>query len=138
MCSSDLVVGWRYPAINAFLNTSNNWWSNQDTYFPTFAQPTSSFLQWESELTMAYSKVMLRCPSNTAYTGTATLNYVSGTTLVPVETVSIQTDSTGQYFEFSPQTTSYQSGWNVTFSSLDVAVQSIEVSGVLKIGRAHV
>ena len=75
--SADSVVGWRYPAVNAFLNTSSNWWSNQDSYFPAFAQPTSSFLQWESELTMAYSKIVLRCPANTAYTGTATLNYVS-------------------------------------------------------------
>ena len=129
--STDSVVGWRYPAVNAFLNTSNNWWANQDTLLPTYAQPTESFIQWESELPQAYSKVVLRCPPNTAYTGTATLNYYADSTLVLVNEVPIQKDSTGQYFEFAPNTPVLQTGWNVSFSSLDIAVQSITVSGVL-------
>lgn len=129
--STDSVVGWRYPAVNAFLNTSNNWWANQDTFLPTFAQPVQSFIQWESDLPQAYSKVVLRCPPNTAYTGTATLSYYADSTLVLVNEVPIQRDSTGQYFEFAPNTPVFQSGWNVSFSSLDIAVQSITVSGVL-------
>ena len=129
--STDAVVGWRYPAVNAFLNTSNNWWANQDTFLPTFAQPVQSFIQWESDLPQAYSKVILRCPDNTAYTGTATLSYYANSVLVTESTVSIQKDSTGQYFEFAPNTPVFQSGWNVSFSSLDMAIQSITVSGVL-------
>jgi hypothetical protein len=129
--STDAVVGWRYPAVNAFLNTSNNWWANQDTFLPTFAQPVQSFIQWESDLPQAYSKVILRCPDNTAYAGTATLSYYANSVLVPESTVSIQKDSTGQYFEFEPTAPVFQSGWNVSFSSLDMAVQSITVSGVL-------
>ena len=129
--STDAVVGWRYPAVNAFLNTSNNWWANQDTFLPAFAQPVQSFIQWESDLPQAYSKVILRCPNNTAYTGTATLSYYANSVLVTESTVSIQKDSTGQYFEFVPNTPVFQSGWNVSFSSLDMAIQSITVSGVL-------
>jgi hypothetical protein len=129
--STDSVVGWRYPAVNAFLNTSNNWWANQDTLLPTYAQPVESFIQWESDLPQAYSKVVLRCPPNTAYTGTATLSYYADSTLVLVNKVPIQKDSTGQYFEFEPTAPVFQSGWNVSFSSLDIAVQSITVSGVL-------
>ena len=129
--STDAVVGWRYPAVNAFLNTSINWWANQDTFLPTFAQPVQSFIQWESDLPQAYSKVILRCPDNTAYTGTATLSYYANSVLVFESTVSIQKDSTGQYFEFAPNTPVFQSGWNVSFSSLDMAVKSITVSGVL-------
>jgi hypothetical protein len=129
--STDAVVGWRYPAVNAFLNTSNNWWANQDTFLPPYAQPVTSFIQWESDLPQAYSKVTLRCPANTAYTGTATLSYYDDSTLVTVSEVTIQKDSTGQFFEFAPNTPVFQSGWNVSFSSLDMAVQSIMVSGVL-------
>jgi hypothetical protein len=129
--STDSVVGWRYLAVNAFLNTSNNWWANQDTLLPTYAQPDTSFIQWESDLPQAYSKVTLRCPPNTAYTGTATLSYYDNSTLVTVGEVSIQKDSTGQFFEFAPNTPVFQSGWNVSFSSLDMAIQNITVTGVL-------
>ena len=129
--SADATVGWRYPAVNAFLNTANNWWANKDTLLPTYAQPITSFIQWESDLPQAYSKVTLRCPANTAYTGTATLSYYDNSTLVLVEEVPIQKDTTGQFFEFSPTTPVFQSGWNVSFSSLDMAIQSISVSGVL-------
>jgi hypothetical protein len=129
--SSDATVGWRYPAVNAFLNTANNWWANQDTLLPTYAQPITSFIQWESDLPQAYSKITLRCPANTAYIGTATLSYYDNSTLVLVGEVSIQKDSTGQFFEFSPATSVFQSGWNVSFSSMDMAIQSITVSGVL-------
>ena len=129
--STDSVVGWRYPAVNAFLNTSNNWWANQDTFLPSYAQPVTSFIQWESDLPQAYSKVTLRCPGNTAYTGTATLSYYDNSTLVTVSEVPIQKDSTGQFFEFAPNTPVFQSGWNVSFSSLDMAIQGITVSGVL-------
>ena len=129
--SADATVGWRYPAVNAFLNTANNWWANKDTLLPTYAQPDASFIQWESDLPQAYSKITLRCPANTAYAGIATLSYYNNSTLIPVEEVPIQKDTTGQFFEFSPATPVFQSGWNVSFSSLDMAIQSVSVSGVL-------
>jgi hypothetical protein len=133
--SSDSVVGWRYPAVNAFLNESVNWWANRDTYFPSGStysvQPTSSYLQWESSTAAAYSKVLLRCPPNTAYVGSASLSYVSQSTLVNVSSTDIQSDRSGQFFEFLVQSPVFQTGWNVTFSSLDMAVQSIEVSGIV-------
>ena len=129
--SSDSTVGWRYPAVNAFLNTSDNWWANRDTLLPAYAQPPLSFIQWESDLPQAYSKIVLRCPPGTAYTGTATLSYYGSSTLVPANTVSIQKDTTGQFFEFAPEAPVFQNGWNVSFSSVDMAVQSVTVSGVL-------
>ena len=128
--STDSVIGWRYPAVNAFLNTSTLMWKNTDTYLPSFANPTQSFLQWESDLASAYTKITLRCPSGTAFTGTATLNYYDGTTYTDIETVSISSDSSGQFFEFNLDPR-FQTGWQVVFSSLDVAVQSITVSGVI-------
>ena len=128
--STDSILGWRNPAVNAFLNSSTLMWSNRDTYFPSYAQPAQSYVQWESALAMSYTKVTLRCPPNTAYTGTATLSYYDGTVYTLVETVDFKADSTGQYFEFnvSPR---FQTGWQVTFSSLDISVQSVLVSGVV-------
>jgi hypothetical protein len=105
-------------------------WKNTDTYLPSFANPTQSFLQWESDLASAYSKVILRCPASTAFTGTATLNYYDGTNYTFVETVSISSDSTGQFFEFDLDPR-FQTGWQIVFSSLDIAVQSITVTGVV-------
>lgn len=129
--STDSVVGWRYPAVNAFLNSSDNFWSNEDTYFTSYAQPATSFLQWESELTQAYKTLTLRCPAETAYTGTATLSYVDGGTLTPVSTVSIASDSSGQFFKFTVEEPVLQTGWNVTFSSSKMSVQSVIVSGAV-------
>ena len=131
--STDAITGWRYPGVNAFLNTSSNFWANKDTFFPSFAQPDSSFIQWQSVLPQQYTKIVLRCPTSTAYTGTATLSYVTGGATIVVDTVSISRDSTGQYFEFTVDKPSDQTGWNISFSSLDMSIQSIVVSGAVTI-----
>jgi len=129
--STDGVVGWRYPTVNAFLNGTTLFWQNQDTYFPQFAQPAESYIQWESELSNAYSKVVLRCPSGTAYTGTASLFYVNENNQSINQTVPIQSDSQGQFFQFDIVSPSLQNGWKVEFSSLDISIQAITVSGLL-------
>lgn len=129
--STDQVIGWRYQPVNAFLNSDVVYWINYDSYFPSYSQPSQAFLQWESELPQSYDKLVLRCSANTVFSGTATLSYYDGTTLVPVETVEISRDSTGQFYEFSPDKPSFQTGWNVSFSDLKVSIQAITVSGVL-------
>jgi hypothetical protein len=129
--STDSVIGWRYPAVNAFLNNTNNFWQNKDTLLPTYAQPTTAYLQWTSTLASAYSQLVLRCPASTAYTGTATLSYVADTGTATVSTVEVSTDKTGQYFQFDIQVPSLQEGWKVDFSNLDVTIQSITVSGLV-------
>ena len=128
--STDSVIGWRYPAVNAFLNTSTLMWKNTDSFLPSFAQPSQSFLQWESDLASAYTKILLRCPEKTAFTGTATLSYFDGTTYTFIQTVSISSNTTGQFFEFNLDPR-FQTGWQVVFSSLDIAIQSIAVTGVV-------
>jgi hypothetical protein len=133
--STDSVIGWRYPAVNAFLNTDTLFWKTSDSYYPSYAQPSSSYLQWESQLTSSYSKVTLRCPPNTAYTGTATLYYVNDGNFLEVETVSVSSNSKGQYFEFTVDSPSFQTGWKVSFSSLEISIQSITVSGLLTLSE---
>jgi len=129
--STDSTIGWRYPAVNAFLNTDSNFWANEDSFFASFAQPSTAYLQWGSELGHAYKTVTLRCPAGTAYTGTATLSYVNDGVLTPAATASVSSDTTGQFFTLTVEEPVLQTGWNVTFSSTDVSIQSVVVSGNL-------
>lgn len=129
--STDSVIGWRFPAVNAFITDTPLSWSNEDSYFPSYSQPSESFLQWKTEYGQAYTRIVLRCPPGTAYSGTATLSYVDNSTLVPVSTVPVSRDSTGQFFEFSLEYPEYQTEWRVSFSSLTVSVQSVLVTGSL-------
>jgi hypothetical protein len=56
---------------------------------------------------------------------------VNGNVLTPVSTISVSSDSTGQFFKFEIEEPNLQTGWNVTFSSTTVSVQSITVSGAV-------
>lgn len=130
--SSDSVIGWRYPAVNAFLNTDDLRWSNEDSLFPASAQPAEAFIQWESELGASYEAITLRCPVGTSYSGTATLSYVdSNGSLAPVQTVNVSRDSASQLFTFDSISPVSQTGWRVSFSELTVSLQSITVTGSL-------
>lgn len=129
--STDSITGWRFSPADAFITNTSLSWSNEDSYFPSYAQPTEAYLQWKVDYSQAYTKVVLRCPPGTAYSGTATLSYVDSGTLLPVSTASVSSDLTGQYFEFTLDTPQYQTEWNVTFSSLTVSIQSVFVSGSL-------
>jgi len=141
--STDTVIGWRYPAVNSFLN-STTYWSNSDTYFPSYAQPSSAFLQWvnneffkssntspETPLYSAYSKVTLRCPTGSTYSGTATFSYVLDSVVTEIAEEPILADADGQYFEFNITAPSFQTGWRVDFSDLNMKVQAITISGVV-------
>lgn len=129
--STDNVVGWRKKAVNAFLDSDNLSWSNEDSFFPSSVQPAEAFLGWESEYVHTYSKVTLRCPVGTAYTGTASLYAVSSGAESLIESVSVQKDSTGQFFEFSPSGSVTSTSWFVRFSNPKVSIQSVAVSGIL-------
>jgi hypothetical protein len=131
--STDDTIGWRYGAENAFLNQNERFWSNEDSYFPSSVQPATAFLQWESELGQAYSKLTLRLPSGASYSGTATLSYVNNNILSPVTTAAVVTNDAGTYLEFSIKEPILQTGWNITFSEVKVSVQDIIVSGTLNL-----
>jgi len=133
--STDSVIGWRHPAVNAFLNTSTNFWASKDTYFPTYAQPAASYLQWGSTLGQAYSQVILRCPPETAYTATASFYYVTTSGLEQFQgTVSPSVDTIGQYYQFN-FTPIFNNGWKVVWSNTDVAIQSVTVTGAITLEK---
>lgn len=129
--STDLITGWRYPAVNAFLDTTTLNWSTEDSYYPSYAQPTSSYIQWESVLAQSYESITLRCPKGTAYTGTATLYYVNNGALSEVTSTAISSDTTGQFFTLIITTQVLQNGWKIEFSSAKISIQSITVTGVV-------
>jgi hypothetical protein len=45
--------------------------------------------------------------------------------------VSVSSDSTGEFYEFTIDAPVFQQGWKVTFSGTTVAIQSITVSGTI-------
>ena len=127
--STDSVVGWRYPAVNSFLNNTTLYWKNNDTFFPFYTQPTSAYFSWVSQLGSAYSSVTVRCPDNTVLTGTATLSYLLGGVLTEVCTTSVSLDDVGQYYTFDVNSPSFQTGWRIDFSDLTASIQSVTVTG---------
>jgi len=129
--STDSITGWRFPAVNAFLDTTTLNWSTEDSYYPSYAQPTSSYIQWESVLTQSYQSITLRCPAGTAYTGTATLYYVNNGVLSEVTSTEVSSDTASQFFTLSVTEQVLQSGWRVEFSSTKISIQSIIVTGVI-------
>ena len=134
--STDEIIGWRYPGINAFLNTTTTFWSTNDSFFPSYAQPTESVLQWESPLGAAYSNIVLRCPVGTAATATAELFYItSGGVEILAASALPLVDSASQYYEFVMQSPAFNTGWKVVWSNLNVAIQSITVSGAVTLGK---
>ena len=130
--STDSITGWRYPAVNAFLNTDDRRWSNEDSLFPSSAQPAEAFIQWESELGASYGSITLRCPVGTSYSGTATLSYVATSgSLEQVQTIDVSQDDAGQFFTFDIPYPTFQTGWRVSFSGVAVSLQSVIVTGSL-------
>ena len=129
--STDSITGWRYPAVNAFLDTTTLNWSTEDSYYPSYAQPTSSYIQWDSALAQSYTSITLRCPTGTAYTGTATLYYVNSGVLSEVTSSEVSSDTTGQYFTLNITEQVLQTGWRVEFSSTKISIQSITITGVI-------
>jgi hypothetical protein len=131
--STDILSGWRNPAINAFLNTDTLFWKNYDSFFPTYLQPTSAFIQWQSQLPSAYSQILLRCPPNTAITGEVRLYYydTASASYDLVCSAPVEKDLTSQFFRLNAFDPTFQTTWKVEFDDLKVAVQSIEVTGTI-------
>ena len=130
--STDDVVGWKYPPVNCFLNNSYVW-KTRDESFPTYAQPTQAFLTWKSKKYAAYSNITLRCPANTVYTGSASLYNKIDNQWYLIQETSIQEDSASQFFKFELDNLTFQEEWKVEWSTADIAIEAVLVSGVLTI-----
>lgn len=140
---TDNSPGWRYLAENAFLTTGAVW-RNQDTLLPSYVQPTSTYLAWESELPSAYSKVTLTCPSDFVCPANvyAQLSYREENNWAVEIRSYVKRSSTGFYFEINPDKVIFMNGWKVEWYQgdiedlnpapyLDMVVQSVSVSGTV-------
>ena len=129
--STDSIQGWRFSPANVFVE-STRVWRNKDNELPLYVQPEDAYLNWQSE-PAAYSKIVLRCPSNGVFSGEATLQYKSGNSWNFVQTAAVQLDSTGYYFEFNIGTPSFQEGWQVTWTDLTIQIEEVKVTGIVTI-----
>lgn len=137
--SVDDVLGWRYTSQYAFLGQNERFWSNYDGLFPNDNQ--SAYLSWQLPLPCSFSSILLRCPPNTALTGTATLSYMVCPDIEDTfcqnpewtfeETVQVYKDSSGQYYQFNINSPTFCKGWKVEWSDPSVSIQNIFVTGVV-------
>lgn len=132
--SSDQVMGWRFPPVNAFLS-NNSFWKNRDEFFPSYAQPAENFISWKSPKFSAYSKINLRCPPNTAYTGIATLSVKLNDVWTEVLEANVSSDSQGQFYSFELDNPTFQEEWKVSWGFSDIAISEITVSGIITLTR---
>lgn len=142
--NTDDIKGWRYSTKNAFVNLDQLYWSNYDSYFPSYSQPAE--LSWQMPLPARLSKITLRCPPNTGFTGSASLYYMTCSSSNegvfcddPVwtyaETVNVSKDETSQYFEFEIDSPWTVKGWKVEWTDQKMSISNIYVSGVLTLTR---
>lgn len=142
---TDSVSGWRYTPVYAFTNNTQESWRNYDGFFPSYS--SDAYLTWQTEYPNSYSSIKFRCPTDSVVTGTASLFYqicpqplegevyCSNPEWSFQQTVSVQRDADGQFFEFILESPTPQTGWKVQWSDPKVAVSGVSVSGVLTLLR---
>lgn len=141
--STDGSFGWRFPPSNAFVPETDLFWKNFDTLLPDYAQPTESYLRWQSEKPNALTAVRVNLPPQTVVPTTveATLSYGVGSGWVPADSAKLTLNGGQNYFLFEIDAPTFQNSWQVSWASEDgspylpVSVESIEVSGVITLAR---
>lgn len=145
LSSTDGIRGWRYTPQYAFINDNTRYWSNYDSLYGI--EPPEPFIAWQLPLPCSLSKIVLRCPANTSYTGTASLYYVSCQNSTTDfceyselsgnwgETVEVSRDDDGQYYEFTIDSPISARGWAVIWSDPHISISNITVSGVVTLSK---
>lgn len=131
--STDAVVGWRYPAVNAFLSSSQLLWRASDEEFPPYAQPNGAWVAWESEKPLSCYDITFRCFPNSVASGTASLYFYEGNDWVLTSETSASFDENSFFFKFELDSPTFQKKFRVEWSSSSVAINSVTVSGTLTI-----
>ncbi len=143
--STDSIPGWRYLPKYAFCNNTRYEWRNYDGKFPSYDDSAS--LTWLFPSAASLTSVELRCPANTAITGTATLYttdclnsdsenpYCDSPDFVEYETVSVKSDDFGQYFLFEIPNSPYITGWSVSWTDKKISINDVRVTGTIPLKR---
>mgnify|MGYP000917009082 CR=1 FL=1 len=135
--STDSVVGWRYSSTNAFTPESELFWKNSDNFFPSYAQPAESYIEWKNNLAAAYETIKVRIPKNMVIPEgvVAVLSYPSLSDKVTTSTIKYESDQ--GYFDLNVDNPTFQTNWKISWVNddgsayLPIAVESIEITGVI-------
>lgn len=142
---TDSVPGWRYRPYFSFTNSQTQSWRNYDGIFPDYSG--EAYLYWQTQYANSFSKIRLSCPPNTKINGTASLffqacpspvqgeKYCSNPEWLLQDTVSVQKDEKGQYFQFDIPYPSSQYGWKVSWSDPSISINNVTVSGIITLER---
>ncbi len=141
---TDDIDGWRYTPQYAFQGDSSLYWSNYDPAFLSYTE--DAYLSWQLPLPCSLTKIVLRCPANTTYTGTATLYYMTCSDEVsgefcenPVwtfsETTEVSISNNEQFYEFTLESPTLCKGWKVEWSDPKVSIRDVAVSGTVTLKK---
>jgi hypothetical protein len=141
---TDIVNGWRYTPQYAFQGDTALYWTNYDSLFLSYTG--DAFLSWQLPLPCAFSKITLKCPSNTTYTGTATLYYMSCSDTnsgefceTPVwnfwQVANVSSLNNEQFYEFTIDEPISCKGWRIEWSDQKVSIRDVLVTGTVTLER---
>lgn len=134
--STDVLNGWRYPAINAFLNEENLFWSTYDMSVDTSASPLIAQLGWESEYSSAYSEIKLQFIEDSLipFAATPVLEYFVDGEWVFAANGTYILEENSLYTQFTINSPTYNTSWRVTWEGITapkLRVQDVLVTGVV-------
>lgn len=141
---TDVIDGWRYTPQFAFMGDTNLYWTNYDSLFLSYTG--DAYLSWQLPLPCSLNKIVLRCPANTTYTGTATLYYMSCSDTTPGEfcenpvwnfwqTTEVSISNNEQFYEFLIDEPISCNGWKVEWSDSKVSIRDVAVSGIVTLEK---
>jgi hypothetical protein len=134
--STDSLNGWRYPAVNAFLNDAGLFWSTYDMNVNTSVLPLTAVLGWQSEYSSAYSEIKIQFVENSLipFAATPILEYfIDGSWVFACEG-SYVSENNLLYTKFVVNDPTFNTGWRVTWESPvlpQLRVQDVLVTGVI-------
>lgn len=141
--STDSVFGWRFPASNAFVPETDLFWKNFDTRLPGYAQPSSSYLRWESDTVAALESIRVYLPPTVVIPRgvRAILSYNVGSSWSFAGSTQVVLDPNQSFFDFKIDVPTFQNGWEISWENEDgspylfISVDNIQVSGVVTLNR---
>jgi hypothetical protein len=141
--STDGIIGWRYGVGNAFVSSSAYYWNNQDPLLPSYAQPTQSYIAWESSLPQAFTSIQVQLPATTYVPEgvQAVLYYLSGNTWMPIASAPATLIDQVNFFNITISEAQFQKNWKIEWRDssgnfyLPIAVESISVDGVVTLEK---
>lgn len=136
--STDSINGWRYPAVNAFLNEENLFWSTYDMNVDVSVLPTQAILGWASENPSAYGEIKVKFLKDSLipYSSTPVLEYLVNGSWVFATNGVYSLEEEELYTKFTINEPTFNNGWRIIWEGVTVPklrVQDVLVTGSITI-----